>query len=177
MGNRFLILCCCLLLPAICLAQRYSDARDFNFSGLLLKNGYGFTVGYEQLFNKNWSAFILDIEYMNRSEKLKIKKDRVRLSNLNVLTGYRRYLNYGNLHPYASIKGIIGYEHVINRNKLPESVIMDRKTGIQFAAGVDLGGEYSLKLVSLYASYSPRYEFRNAEYISSFQLGIKYYLK
>jgi hypothetical protein len=165
------------LSSVICLAQRYSDARDFNFSGLLLKNGYGFTIGYEQLFNKNWSAFILDIESMNRSEKLKIKEDRVNLLNLDISAGYRRYLNYRNFHPYAGVSGILGYESIMNKSKLPESVIIDRKTGIQFAVGIDMGVEYSLKLVSLYASYSPRYEFRNAEYISSFQLGIKYYLK
>jgi hypothetical protein len=177
MKSKLFILWGCLLMPVICPAQRYSDARDFSFSGMVLKNGYGVSVGYEQMFNKNWSAFVLDVEYMARSQALKIKGDKVKLSNLDVLAGYRKYLNYGDLHPYAGMKAVIGYERITNKNELPESVLLGRKSGIQYGVGLDLGVEYSFKLFSFQAAYTPRYEFRNSGYISSFRLGIKYYLK
>ncbi|MFV0468629.1 MAG: hypothetical protein ACK5MK_06850 [Dysgonomonas sp.] len=174
---RFKLLCLFILLmiATTCFAQRYSDARNVNLSGQILKNGYGIVAGYEQLFGKNWNAFLVDVEYMNRSENLRVKDYKATLLNLNIIAGYRRYLSYNDFHPYFSIKGFIGHESFTNKKDMPESVILDRKNGVQYGAGLDIGAEYSLKKISFMGAYNPKYEFRNTEFISSFQFGVKYY--
>jgi hypothetical protein len=167
-----------LMLTVTCPAQRYNDARNLSVSGLVLKNGYGFTAGYEKLSGNGFS-YVVDMEYMGRKEKLKIKDDKAKLADFNLTGGVRKYFSSGhnNVLPYIGIRGILGYENIINRNKLPETVVISRKTEIQLGAGAELGVEYNLKLISFYGAYYPRYEFRNAEYINSVQLGIKYFLK
>lgn len=157
-------------------AQRYSDAKNINFSGIALKNGFGANLGYEQLFGRNLNSYFIEANYVNISEKLRIKDEKAKLTDIIFLLGYKRYFNLaGEFSAYIGAGGFGGYEFFANKDSMPETVSFERKDGIQYGAFGDVGLEYFFNSFTVLGTVRTRYELRNSEYTTSFILGIKIY--
>jgi hypothetical protein len=157
-------------------AQRYLDAKNINVSGVLLKNGFGANVGFERLFGRNLNSYMVEVNYTNISEKLRVKDEKAKLTDLHFLIGYRRYFNLiDNFSANIGAGGLVGYEIFTNKNSMPETVIFERKDGFQYGFLGDVGIEYYFDYFTIFGTVRPKYEFRNSEFTTSFLLGFKIY--
>jgi len=173
--HKLLFVCCFLLFSLSISAQRYIDAQNINVSGLIHKNGFGGIVGYEKLFGSNWNSYFVEVEFWNRSEKLRVKDEKAKLLNFNLNAGYRRYFVFKNTSPFISVGLFGGYEVFTNKDSMPETVYFDRKNDIQYGGFGDIGLEYFTNSFSIFGSVRSRYEIRNTEFIHSFSAGLKFY--
>lgn len=154
--------------------RRYDDASNANLSVGILKNGFAFSLGYEKFLNKQ-SSFQGEFEYLSKSQELRTHPINAHFADIIIGGKYRRYFTFKGIFPYVSAGAFLGYESLTNKGDIPASVIIDRKNSFIYGVTTDLGLEYSLKIVSFTISANPRYDLNHSEFITSANVGVKFY--
>lgn len=172
---KFLLLTCFLSLSSFTYSQRYDNAKNFNLSGGISKDGYSGIFGYEKLINKK-TAYVVELEYMNRKAKIINTSTKASLNDFLLNAKFRWYFfQTDDLYLFVSGGLFFGYENFSNKDDIPYSIKMDRDNDILYGAIPEGGAEYNFKKWSLFMSVIPRYEFNYKEFITTGIIGAKFY--